>query len=189
MSNNCQHRKRCKRYNIPGDAHHLTFSCYNRLPLLASDRTREWLGEAVERACAGQNIALWAYVFMPEHVHLLVRPREASYDISRFLFAVKRPVAGRARMFLERWNQTEWLSRLTAEEGSRQVFRFWKPGGGFDKNIRERTAVAGLAGYIHANPVRRGLVDAPTEWQWSSAAWWISGETGPVEMSRVSWEA
>jgi hypothetical protein len=25
--------------------------------------------------------------------------------------------------------------------------------------------------YIHNNPVRKGLVDYPTRWKWSSAAW------------------
>ena len=35
-------RKRCKRYNIPGEAHELTFSCFQRLPLLSKDRTRHW---------------------------------------------------------------------------------------------------------------------------------------------------
>ncbi len=102
MPEESSHRKRCRRFNIPGDAHHLTFSCYDRLPLLAKDRTRQWLADALEKACEKQNIALWAYVFMPEHVHLLMNPRSPSYDISGFLFAVKRPVAGRARRFLER---------------------------------------------------------------------------------------
>ena len=27
------HRKTCKRYNTPGDAHALTFSCFRRQPL------------------------------------------------------------------------------------------------------------------------------------------------------------
>ena len=38
-----KHRKRCKNYNIPGDAHELTFSCFQRLPLLSKDRTRHFL--------------------------------------------------------------------------------------------------------------------------------------------------
>jgi hypothetical protein len=41
---------------------------------------------------------------------------------------------------LEEHGQTEWLRRLTVEYPSRQVFRFWQPGGGFDHNVfREKT--------------------------------------------------
>ena len=68
-------RKRCRRYDAPGDAHALTFSCYRRLPLLSRDRTREWLVEAIEQARACERFYLWAYVILPEHVHVLIRPQ------------------------------------------------------------------------------------------------------------------
>jgi len=35
------HRKRLKRYNVPGHAHFLTFSVYKRMPLLTNDLWRE----------------------------------------------------------------------------------------------------------------------------------------------------
>jgi putative transposase len=77
--------KQCVRFNEPGHAHELTFSCYRRLPLLARDRTRVWLAEAIAAARARQQFELWAYVFMPEHVHPLVYPRRRDYQISSIL--------------------------------------------------------------------------------------------------------
>ncbi|QDU87371.1 hypothetical protein Pla175_07300 [Pirellulimonas nuda] len=52
------HRKTCKRYDTPGDAHFLTFSCFRRLPLLDRDRSRGWLLQALRtgamlHACVG----------------------------------------------------------------------------------------------------------------------------------------
>jgi len=44
------HRKRVKSFNIPGDAHELTFSCYRRLPLLSRDRSCGWFAVAMEPA-------------------------------------------------------------------------------------------------------------------------------------------
>src|SRR4051812_32007928 len=41
-------RKRCKRFNLPGHAHYLTFSCFQRQPFLSRDRSRQWLIEAVD---------------------------------------------------------------------------------------------------------------------------------------------
>src|SRR4051812_1984620 len=78
------HRKRCKRYNTPGQAHYLTFSCFHRQAFLSRDRSRQWLIDAIILSRAKHEFDLWAYVIMPEHAHLLVFPRRAAYDISDF---------------------------------------------------------------------------------------------------------
>jgi putative transposase len=36
--------------------------------------------------------------------------------------------------------------------------------------------------YIHRNPVRRGLVKNPEDWQWSSYRHYLTGEVGVVEI-------
>ena len=81
--------------------------------------------------------------------------------------------------------QREWLDRLTVRYPSRTVFRFWQPGGGCDHNVwRERT-VRDVADYIHANPVRRGLVEFPEEWTWSSAGFWAGEADVPIAMDSI----
>lgn len=72
------HRKRKKTYNTPGDAHFVTYSCQERLPLLSKDRSRRRVIDAIREARSKQSFALWAYVIMPEHVHLLIWPRPES---------------------------------------------------------------------------------------------------------------
>ena len=39
---------RRKNLNIPGHAHELTFSCYQRYKFLEAERTQQWLGEAIK---------------------------------------------------------------------------------------------------------------------------------------------
>src|SRR5438105_3542553 len=109
-------RKRCRRYNEPGHAHELTFSCYGRLPLLSRDRTRGWLMEAIDEARTSERFDLWAYVIMPEHVHILIRPREPGYEISRILWRIKRPVGRRAIGYL-RVHDSPFLARLRVTRG------------------------------------------------------------------------
>ena len=66
-----------------------------------------------------------------------------------------------------------WLERLTARQPGGKVERhFWQPGGGYDRNIFSTKALMSVVNYIHANPVRRGLVEDPLDWEWSSARWW-----------------
>ena len=125
-------------------------------------------------------MALWAYVIMPGHVHLLVCPRQASYSMERFLYDCKRPVSWKAKQWLTQNQDLDWLARLTVEKGKRKVFRFWQAGGGFDRNLLKVHGVQAVIEYVHANPVRRGLVESPEEWRWSSAAFWAGCADVPL---------
>src|SRR5210317_1644510 len=93
-------RKTRERFNIPGHARELTFSCHGRMPLLTSDRSKQWLADALARARVGLGFELWAYVIMPEHVHLLLLPRAHGADIASILKGIKQPVARTAANFL-----------------------------------------------------------------------------------------
>ena len=85
-------------FNDPGHAHELTFTCYRNYHFLASDRTCGWLAEAIEEARIDQDFALWAFVFMPDHVHLIVWPRRLIYSVAGILKATKSPVGRRDRL-------------------------------------------------------------------------------------------
>ena len=72
MPNERGHRKRVRHYDEPGHFHELTFSCYRRMPLLTNDVWRAMLSVSIDRAVKGHSFRLIAFVFMPEHVHLLI---------------------------------------------------------------------------------------------------------------------
>lgn len=86
------HRKRRKLFNAPGQAHEFTFSCYRRRPFFARDANKEALLAALENARQTHNLLVWAYVIMPEHVHLVVRPLADEYDVANILQSIKQPV-------------------------------------------------------------------------------------------------
>ena len=77
--------KRCKRYNISGHGHELTFSCFRRLPLLKNPTFCDYLAEAVRAAQHTHRFDVWAYVFMPEHLHLLIYPTQEANPVKRGL--------------------------------------------------------------------------------------------------------
>jgi putative transposase len=156
--------------NEPGHAHELTFSCCRRFAFLKAERTCQWLADAIDEARREWDFALWAYVFMPEHVHLLLYPRRPKYDIRIILQKIKEPVGRKAVQYL-RGNAPQWLPRITVKRGERLERRFWQAGGGFDRNAVEPQTVLTMIEYIHANPVRRGLANRAEEWKWSSAGW------------------
>ena len=112
--------KRRRRYAEPGQPRELTFSCYRRYPFLGKERTREWFRAALEDARASSGFHIWAYVLVPEHLHLLVYPGQVPERMPRFLQDLKEPVARHAidyfhanpvrRGLVEKAEDWEWSS-------------------------------------------------------------------------------
>ena len=173
-------RKTCRRYNVPGDAHALTFSCYRQRPFLVRDRSRQWVVEAVAAARDKHAFDLSAYVIMPQHVHLLIFPREEVYSISDILLDIKRPVVRRALRYV-RGHAPAFLEQMKDEQPNGRVqHRFWQRGGGYDRNLIRATTVHETIACIHENPVRRGLVEVPEAWRWSSAGYYVDQRDVPL---------
>jgi len=57
------------------------------------------------------------------------------------------------------------LSKITDGSGRS---RFWQPGGGFDRAVRNIDELVREANYVHRNPVERRLAACETGWRWSS---------------------
>ena len=173
------HRKRCKRYDVPGHAHYLTFSCYRRQPFLSRDLPREWLMEAIVKARQEAGFDLWAYVIMPEHAHAVIWPH-AGVHISDILRAVKLPVAKRALIWAQREDAALLEAMRHGGPGGTVAHRFWQRGGGYDRNLWSASEVHEKIAYVHANPVRRGLVARPQDWPWSSWCEWHGADMAGI---------
>ncbi len=188
MSDDAPIRKRLRRREHGGDIRFVTFSCYHRLPLLGNPRIRDAFSGVLEAAHQRLDFELFAWVTMPEHVHLLARiPRES--DWHAVALSIKPVIA---RRVIQRWREigAPVLSRITDDAGR---CRFWQRGGGFDRNIRNMTEFSETVRYIHRNPVERGLVERPEDWAWSSVRWWMGERAGDVTCDpppgeRIAWD-
>lgn len=147
------------------------------MPLLTNDLWRKWLAECVDAAIAERNFRLVAFVFMPEHVHLLAAPPAGDDTprlVSSLLAAIKRPLSARVKAHLETTGG-RLVRRLTIRtRPGTTAFRFWQEGPGYDRNLPTESAVLAAMDYIHHNPVKRGLTQRTTDWKWSSARWYAS---------------
>lgn len=180
------HRKTCKRFNVAGHAHSLTFSCFRRQPFLSRDRSCQWLVYAIDRARSIHQFHVWAYAIMPEHVHLLLWPTQVQCDIGKILESIKLPVAKRAITFGKRESPRFLDCMQDRQPNGRSAYRFWQRGGGYDRNIDEPATAHRETEYIHGNPVRRRLCQLPTDYYWSSAADWAGVRCGPLSIDRES---
>ena len=176
---NSLHRKRLKHYEGYGHLHELTFSCYRRKPLLTNDIWQKMLANQLVKSCQSEGFALVAFVFMPEHIHLLTLPLKSTSKVSRLLARTKQPTSKAVKkMLLD--NNSPLLDSLTVRERpGKYCFRFWQEGAGYDRNIFSARVVEASIDYIHANPVKRGLCQKNTNWKWSSARFHMDKRLDP----------
>ena len=115
---------------------------------------------ALEQVRRQYGFFVTGYVVMPEHVHLLVsEPQQAL--LSRAIQSLKQAVARRLAL---RSREPFWQARY------------------YDFNVfTERKRIEKLR-YMHRNPVKRGLVQHPKDWAWSSFTHYATGAEGIVEI-------
>jgi putative transposase len=167
------HRKLVKHFHEPGDLHALTFSCYQRRPLLTNDTWRQELARCIDAAGNEHDIQLAAFVFMPEHVHLLVVPTTIEPAIDRYLARIKQPFSKWVRQRLVEMKSSLIKQLVVEARPGKTCFRFWQEGPGYDRNLTTPTLIEAAIDYIHMNPVQRGLVKRAIDWKWSSASWYL----------------
>jgi putative transposase len=91
---------------------------------------------------------LCGYVLMPDHWHALLMPR-FPLTISTAMQQLKRLSSRK-------------INKLRNSRGSRWQHQFW------DRFVRNSKEFAQRLEYMHYNPVRKGLVNSPEDWLWSS---------------------
>jgi len=135
---------------------------------------------------------LLAWCVMPDHIHILLAPRDR--DTSRGLSPVGAPSSGRLRRgrlsplsrCIADWasSATHLVNKVTGARGS-----LWQEGF-HDHAVRRDERISDIVDYVHQNPVRRGLVERAEDWPWSSASprfasltdWgWFAGNPGRPE--------
>jgi putative transposase len=144
-----------------------------------------WFCETLDAARQKEPFDLWAWVIMPEHVHVVLLPHPGSH-ISRILRFIKRPMSDRAIVWVRAY-APDFLSRMATQHTDGTIsHHFWQPGGGYDRNLRSTADVHEKIDYTHNNPMRRGLVEHPRDWPWSSWAAWHEDAETPLRIDRHS---
>ena len=136
------------RGNTGLSSYFLTSSTYCKRSLFQTDRMAGLLVEVLQHYRARQKYLLHEFVIMPDHFHLLLTPTES---LERAMQLIKGGFSFRAKKELEFCGEI-WEHSF------------------HDRRVRDMAEYARLREYIYLNPVRRGLVELPQEYLYSSAA-------------------
>ncbi|MFT5172081.1 MAG: putative transposase [Gammaproteobacteria bacterium] len=145
---------RMARVVVPHFPHHVTQRGNRRQSTFFCPHDYQLYLELVSTFCRAHHVRAWAYCLMPNHVHLILVPEQASGLCDVFSEAHRRYT--RHVNFRERWRGHLWQGRF------------------FSCPMDEHHLLA-AARYIELNPLRAGLCKHPGDWPWSSARAHLTG--------------
>jgi REP element-mobilizing transposase RayT len=157
------------RYRIlePSQAHFLTFTVVSWTPVFCYPECAEVVLDSLRFLQEEDRLVLYAYVIMENHIHLIASAENLAKEVKELKSWTAREIVAR----IEARGAQAFLDVFRAEKEPRRRlsdYQVWQP----DSHPK---AIDGLAmmqqkvEYIHNNPVRRGYVDDPVHWRYSSA--------------------
>ena len=139
---------RLARLVIPGLPHHVTQRGNGRQRTFFGDADYALYRDLLAESLKAAGVACWAWVLMPNHVHLILVPSDED-GLRRTLAPVHRRYAG-------------ILHARRKRSG-----HFWQ--GRFGCAVIDEDHLAAALVYVMLNPVRARLVGRAQDWRWSSA--------------------
>src|SRR5262245_24632479 len=121
----------------------LTFCTMQRARLFVTHAVVDLVLEQFLRSATQESVALAAYCFMPDHVHLLVAGTSENSDAKRFI--------ARAKQYSGFYCKQQHQSRLWQRYG-------------FERVLRDNESTLAVARYIVENTLRAGLVSDPRQY-------------------------
>ena len=156
----------------------LTSTTYNRKPIFDNNKYAQILCNIIYNLRKKEKMLLLGFVIMPEHFHLLIVPAE-KVKIPWIMQEIKK---GSARLInKDRFSRAQGRARLPELEFNKSRYsgspltpnkmntnKVWMDEY-YDYVIRNEKDLIKHLNYIHTNPVKRGLVESPGKYVWSSA--------------------
>jgi len=133
----------------------------------------EILAESIIYCRAKKGLELFAYCFMPNHLHLIFR--SATDDPAGILRDFKKFTSKKVVQAIEnnpQESRKEWLLGMFKEAGKGKKniksYQFWQH---HNQPIElwSPQVIKQKIDYIHRNPVEAGFVTSPADWKYSSA--------------------
>jgi REP element-mobilizing transposase RayT len=162
--------------NLPGALHFVSGNFLNRVPVFNQESCCQSFIDTLGKLRNDWPCKLIAYVLMPDHLHLIVNPKDGR--IKEFTGNLK---SVSARDIVKTASGIDF--KLDSEGESYQV---WQES---FKAIPLWSAwiIWQKINYIHANPVKAGLVSSAKNYRWSSFQAFYSGSNEPLSIDQDWW--
>ncbi|MFQ5715186.1 MAG: transposase [Candidatus Scalinduaceae bacterium] len=116
----------------------VTLCTYNKMLVFTNKSKVSWLINVLRKQSKTSSFRIWAYCFMPDHLHLLTEGVDSDSDMKKFISSYKQCTG----------------FHYKKETG----LRLWQINY-YEHVLRREEETTALARYISANPVRKGIVE------------------------------
>jgi putative transposase len=141
----------------------------NRLPVFRTDELKEIACKALDEARESGKFALYAYVIMPDHLHVITDSARSSADTLRFMNGI---MGHRVIAYLKEKGYESSLQKLRQETKRRHYqYSLWDHHPNVRLLLTEKMLLERVH-YLHENPVRAGLVELAEDYRYSSVRCW-----------------
>ena len=144
-----------------GRTYFFTVVTNNRVPLFGNETQLVLLRSVIRDVRAVRPFEIDAMVVLPDHLHCIWTLPEFDVDYSKRWGIIKSEFTKRLRD-RHTGSSAQNASRVKRHEGTNWQRRFW------EHQIRDDHDYQTHCDYIHYNPVKHGLVNAPKAWPYSS---------------------
>jgi putative transposase len=150
----------------------ITTVARDRLPVFRTDAFKKIACSALDEARRSGRFAIFAYVIMPDHLHLITDGARKPSETLRFVNGI---ASHRVIGYLKDDGYTASLEKLRDTTKAREhKYSLWD-GHSNVFLVTSESVFMQRVNYIHQNPVRAGLVARPEDYPWSSARCWGAG--------------
>jgi len=133
------------RYSLPNSCYFITTSTYKRCPILANSKICGILFSSLSYLEEKGRIRTICCIAMPDHIHLVFQLMDGQ-NLSKVMQDFKRFTAHKINKIMNRKGSV-WQEQY------------------YDHNIRSYENLEEIMKYCHENPVRKGLVEKPEDWE------------------------
>lgn len=159
---------------LSSSPHFLTCTTVNWITVFNDPAIAQIIIESLNYLQNNGRLTLYGYALMENHLHLIALSDNLPEQMQRFKSYTARKIidllADKKRKYL-----LEQFRIGRAAHKKESDYQFWQEGSHPEIIIDEKMMMQKME-YIHFNPVRRGYVDKPEHWRYSSARNYFGGE-------------
>ena len=156
------------------------------IPVFQDDAYFRIIIDSLKHCIKHKGLCLHGYVIMPTHLHL-VTSNDLSTTLSNIMRDFKHFTSSEIVRALINDRKSYWLSLFSQAAQKRstyQKYKVWQDEYHPVGLKSEKWFVQKLQ-YVHHNPVRKGFVDHPEDWKYSSTRNWLKDDNKIIGITKL----
>ena len=152
----------------------VTFTVKDWLPIFISPEPVDILKESLCYCIDNKYLCIHAYVFMPNHIHLIVFDSNCENErLEKTLTEFRKFTGNKLANYIDNTLAESLSAVIRSTARTDRIRQVWRAGW-HAEGLVSKAFLHQKMDYIHENPVRKGFVKSPEHWVHSSAGYWIN---------------